>query len=354
MDGAVLRTGADGAAPRVEPAKVIRRLRPAGVAAGARLTRVAVPGHALALTAPALQLAEQRLVALVGNKVDVVETIAAYLVEAGGKRLRPMMVALGAGAVGYTGPLDGLMCAGELIHLGSLLHDDVVDLGLLRRGRPSAPVVYGNAASILTGDFCLARAVLLAAEEGGHRAVTALAAAVTSMAEGEVLQLQQAGDLNTSRALHLDMVDRKSAALLSWCAAAGAYTLEDEHSAEALARFGRAVGIAFQITDDVLDYLPETGKMPGADLRERKVTLPLIHAMAARPELRARLARAAPEPDELPALIEEVRATGALDLTLDEARARVADAQEALDGLPDGPHRRALAELSLYLVERCV
>ncbi|MSQ00313.1 MAG: polyprenyl synthetase family protein [Myxococcales bacterium] len=345
------------AVTRVDPQGVVRRVEPAGLAngrPGVIITgpRLVGPEVVFLRLAPRVHEAEVRLRALVGSDVDVVEGVGRYLVVAGGKRLRPMLTMLGAGAVGFQGDLVGLMCVAELIHLGSLLHDDVVDGAELRRGRLAAHKVYGNAATILTGDFCLARAVLLAAEAGGHRAVTELARAVTAMAEGEVLQLQRAGNLDTTLDAYLEMVDKKSAALIAWAAAAAAYAAGREREAAALERFGRGVGVAFQITDDVLDYADGTGKRIGADLRERKLTLPLVHAMTRIPGLRARLMAAAPTDAQLPGLVAEVRESGALDAALAEAHRRVDDALGCLDALPAGPDRDALAVLGTYLVER--
>lgn len=334
--------------PAVDPDSVVRRRVPAGVHAGAPLTRVATPAEAFALAGPELLAAEARLFELVGSKVPVVHAVGGYLAEAGGKRLRPLLTALGCGAVDHAGTA-GLHCVGELIHLGSLLHDDVVDDADTRRGRPAAQTVYGNAAVILTGDFCLARAVLLAATDGGHAAVTALAEAVTAMAEGEVLQLQRAGNLSTSLDEYLEMVDKKSAALIAWCAQAGALAAGDDAAAEVLAAYGRSVGVAFQITDDVLDYGGPTGKPPGQDLEERKLTLPLLYAMERIPDLRARV-----EADgrDVPALLAEIRASGALDAALAEARRRVDRAVDGLGALPPSPYRDALAVLGRYLVDR--
>lgn len=334
---------------RIDPADVVRRLHPVGVHGGAPLSFVETPADVFALAAPAMGAAEARLRELVASEVDVVEAIGAYTATAGGKRLRPLLTALGAGAVGYDRPLDGLMCAGELIHLGSLLHDDVVDDGDMRRGAPAAQRVYGNAAVILTGDFCLARAVLLAAEEGGHAAVTALAQAVTAMAEGEVLQLQRAGNLDTSLDQYLEMIDKKSAALIAWCASAGALAAGDTVAADALANFGRAVGVAFQIVDDILDYAPGTGKVPGQDLREKKLTLPLLFAMERRPDLRERI-----HTDDVETLLTLVRDTGALDAAHAEARRRVDAALGALDVLPPTVWRDGLVVLGRYLVDRSV
>ncbi len=339
-----------GDAPaRVDPKAVVRRLVPLGVHGGAPLSFVDTPADVFALAAPMMGAAEVRLRELVASEVDVVEAIGAYTATAGGKRLRPLLTALGAGAVGFDRPLDGLMCAGELIHLGSLLHDDVVDDGATRRGLPAAQRVYGNAAVILTGDFCLARAVLLAAEEGGHAAVTALAQAVTAMAEGEVLQLQRAGNLDTTLDEYLEMIDKKSAALIAWCASAGALAHGDAAAARVLAGFGRAVGVAFQITDDVLDYAEGTGKNPGQDLREKKLTLPLLYAMEALPDLRQRI-----HTDDVGTLLALVRGTGALARAQAEARSRVEAALGDLDVLPPSVHRDALAVLGRYLVDRSV
>ncbi|MFZ5476724.1 MAG: polyprenyl synthetase family protein, partial [Myxococcota bacterium] len=334
--------------PGVDPGTVVRRARADGLHAGAPLSRVEGPADAFALAAGEMRAAEERLRSLVASEVDVVHAIGAYLAESGGKRLRPLLTALGAGAVGFAGDVAGLMCVGEMIHLGSLLHDDVVDEGDVRRGRPAAQRVYGNAGVILTGDFCLARAVLLAATSGGHGAVTALAEAVTAMAEGEVLQLQRAGNLDTTLAEYVETVDKKSAALIAWCAQAGALAAGDAPAATALARFGRQVGVAFQITDDVLDYAEGTGKPPGQDLREKKLTLPLLYAMERVPGLRARVEAG----EDVASLMAAVRECGALDDALAEARRRVGDAVAALDALPDSVHKEALVVLGWHLVER--
>jgi octaprenyl-diphosphate synthase len=327
------------------------RYSPAGLRGSAPLSRIDGPERALALVGAELAQVEGELRTLVHSDVAAVPQIARYLLDAGGKRLRPALTALGARALGLE-PSPRLMCVGELLHLGSLLHDDVVDDSDLRRDRPSAHRVYGNAVTVLTGDFCLARAVLLASEAGGPAAVHALGEVVTEMAEGEVLQLQRAGDLECTMSQYLDVVARKSAALIAWCARAAALRAGDLRADAALERFGRQVGIAFQITDDVLDYAEGTGKPRGADLRERKVTLPLIRAMHRLPWLRGELAEAPPAPERVVALLDRVRDTDALDESLDEARRRVADALVALDALPEGAGRDALAAMARHLVER--
>jgi len=287
--------------------------------------------------------------------IPAVAEIGEYLALSGGKRLRPMLTALGARAVGFEGEMGKLCCIGELLHLGSLLHDDVVDDGLERRGQPAAQRVYGNPAVILTGDFCVARGLELAATHGGHEAVTRLAATVASMSEGEVTQLLNAGNLDLDPETYLEIVHKKSATLISWCAAAGAWGAGKTEMADALVAFGASVGTAFQITDDVLDYTgakSQTGKRRGRDLAERKMTLPLIIAMARIPGLQERLLIGDPSPERIPALIESVLECGAAEAALEEARVRVHTGIAALDVLPQSTYKDGLIALAHKLVER--
>jgi octaprenyl-diphosphate synthase len=328
------------------------RTRPTGLRAGAPLARVDGPEAALGLVAAELAAAEIELRNLVRTDVSEVEEIGAYLIGAGGKRLRPALTALGARAVGTNPAPVRLMCVGELLHLGSLLHDDVVDDGATRRDQPAAHRVYGNAVTVLTGDFCLARAVLLASEAGGPAAVHSLGEVVTEMAEGEVLQLRHAGNLDCPVDQYLDVVARKSAALIAWCVRAEALARGFGEQARLLERFGRQIGIAFQITDDVLDYAEGTGKARGADLRERKVTLPLIFAMERLPGLRDELAAGPPSPERVEHWLGRIRATDALPRALDEARERIEGALDSLLALPPSEGRDALTVLARYLVER--
>lgn len=331
------------------------RERPAGLHAGAPRTRISPIGRCVDLVQAEMVAAESHLGTMVASAVPAVDEIARYLVDAGGKRLRPLLTALAARAVGNDRDVSRLMCAGEILHLGSLLHDDVVDDGQERRGLPAAHRVHGNPAVILTGDVCLARAVLIAGEEAGPAATLEMAKVVTAMAEGEVLQLIHAGNLDLPLDTYLDIIDRKSAELIAWCAAAGAWAIGAETEARALREFGRAVGVAFQITDDVLDYTSSVevmGKHAGKDLAERKLTLPLLFACETDPRLAARLKAAPPTPDEIPTLVKAVIATGGPARALDHARARVAGGVRALDALPDTPYRAALVELADHLVER--
>ncbi len=330
------------------------RIRAAGVAAGSPRTQVRPPLHAWELVSKEMAAAESALHEMLASHTPEIHGAAEYLASAGGKRIRPLLTALGARAVGVQGDLSRLMCVGELIHLGSLLHDDVVDDAVIRRGKSAPQHVFGNALVILTGDFCLARGVLLASEHGGHACVSGLAEAVLAMSEGEVLQLRCAGHLSTTREEYLEIIDRKSAALIAWCAAAGAHVLNDEALAKQMEAFGRTVGVAFQITDDVLDYgglEHQTGKGVGKDLRDRKLTLPLLIALEREPQLRSDLAEP-PSADALPSLVARVRATGALEAALDEARACVDRSLMHLQILPPSAYKSALEDLARYLADR--
>src|SRR5262245_29483121 len=246
----------------VLPVPSAGRTRAAGLTAGAPLSRLDGPAAALSLVAADLVAAEIALRELVMSDVAAVPAIATHLLDAGGKRVRPALTALGARAAGVERDVSRLMCVGELLHLGSLLHDDVVDDGEIRRDRPAAHRVYGSPMTVLAGDFCLARAVLLATEEGGYEVVRALGDVVTEMAEGEVLQLQRAASATSTEEQYLDVVNRKTAALIAWCVSAPALAFRPA-LAPALARFGRAIGVAFQVTDDVLDFSDATGKSAG-------------------------------------------------------------------------------------------
>lgn len=328
------------------------RETPSGFAAGASYTFVAPPTDVLSLVATELIAAESALHAILSDSVPAVTTVCDYLVRAGGKRFRPALTALGAMAIGVT-VSPAYLCVSELIHLGSLLHDDVIDGAQTRRGQEAANIRYGNGIAVLSGDYCLAKAVLIAATEGSHAAVTALGDAVTQMAEGEVLQLQREGNLNTTLAEYFEVIERKSAALIAWAVSAAALKVGDKPAIAALSAFGRAAGVAFQITDDVLDYADGTGKPMGGDVRQRKVTLPLIIAMERDASIRERLSQGPPSDAMTSDILAAVRKTGALDTATHRARALIDDALRALDALPEGEGKVALAALGRHLVDRC-
>lgn len=332
-----------------------QRPEPTGLHDGAPRTMIEDIGAVFELVSDDLALAETELHNQLQITIPAVSEIGRYLASAGGKRLRPLLTALGAGAVGFEGSIGHLATVGELLHLGSLLHDDVVDEGQERRGQPAAQRVYGNPAVILTGDYCVARGLLLSSEHGGHEAVTKLAWTVTAMSEGEVTQLLNRGNMDLDVETYMDIVYKKSATLIAWCVAAGAWAAGNQDAAESLYTYGLCVGTAFQITDDVLDYTGDklsTGKRRGRDLAERKMTLPLLIAMERIDGLRDRLRTGDPSPERIPALLESVQEAGATDAALERARGLVAEGLQALHTLPKNPHRDALERLAHHLVER--
>jgi octaprenyl-diphosphate synthase len=335
----------------------VPRSRPSGLHSGRpQRSRVSPLARCVALVADELRQSEQHLGEMLTSSVPAVGAIGRYLADSGGKRLRPLLTGLSARAAGHDGDVARLMCAGELLHLGSLLHDDVVDDASERRGRAAAHVVHGNACVILTGDVCLARSVQVAAEEGGHEAVLALTRVVAEMSEGEVLQLLNRSNLALPRAVYDDIIERKSAALISWCAAAGAWAADNPAAVDGLSRFGRAVGIGFQISDDVLDYAGDTaltGKEVGRDLIERKVTLPLLFAFEHDPTLVHAVANSTDTPEEVARLVRRVVATGAPARALEVARTHVHEGIAALQSAtPPSPYRDALESLAYHLVDR--
>ncbi|HET6436680.1 MAG TPA: polyprenyl synthetase family protein [Anaeromyxobacter sp.] len=290
------------------------------------------------------------------------QAAARHLVGSGGKRVRPTLTLLAAGACG--GELRAAVpfaVAAELTHSATLLHDDVIDDGPERRGRPASRVIWGNAVSVLSGDWLLARALeIVSAEPARSAALPALLATMRRLVEGEVLQLSLRGTFAASERDYLDVVRGKTGSLFGWAAAAGAWSAGlTGRVPEALARFGEDVGIAFQLVDDALDYGADPqllGKRLGSDLTEGKATLPLIRACAADPGLKSRLPAVLEGEDAARRLatevIDAVRRVGGLEAARDLARQHSGTALEALELVPDGPHRRALRDAALTLTER--
>jgi octaprenyl-diphosphate synthase len=224
--------------------------------------------------------------ARLSSDIPLIATIGDYIIGAGGKRLRPAILLLMARALGYRGASHVLLAAVvEFIHTATLLHDDVVDESDLRRGRPTSNAAFGNAASVLVGDFLYSRAFQMMVEAGSMRVMQVLADATNRIAEGEVLQLLNIHDPTVDEARYLGVVERKTATLFEAAARIGAILVGAERATEdACARYGAAMGTAFQIIDDVLDYdgnAQAIGKRVGDDLREGKPTLPVIHALRA-------------------------------------------------------------------------
>ncbi|PZQ73680.1 MAG: octaprenyl diphosphate synthase [Variovorax paradoxus] len=292
--------------------------------------------------------------------VPLVSQVSRYIIAAGGKRLRPALLLLMCGALGYTGEQRfNLAAVVEFIHTATLLHDDVVDESTMRRGRPTANESFGNAASVLVGDFLYSRAFQMMLDSRNMRVMEILADATNVIAEGEVLQLMNMGDASLDETAYLHVIRSKTAKLFEASTQLAAVLAGAPPDMEAAcARYGQALGTAFQVVDDVLDYAgdaAETGKNVGDDLREGKTTLPLILAMQrGRPE-QAELVRSAIQQGDvsrLPQLIAVVKETGALDATRAAAAAEAQRAIDALAMLPVNSFTEGLLQLAAQLLER--
>jgi octaprenyl-diphosphate synthase len=294
------------------------------------------------------------------SDVALINQIAQYIVSAGGKRIRPRLVLLFAGALGFVGSERFTLAATvEFIHTATLLHDDVVDESSLRRGRATANAVFGNAASVLVGDFLYSRAFQMMVAVNNLRVLDVLADATNVIAEGEVLQLMNMHDADLAVDEYLRVIRFKTAKLFEASARLGALLAGASTAVEeACADFGRSLGTAFQLVDDLLDYDGEThalGKNVGDDLREGKPTLPLLVAMARGEPAERDLVRHAIEHGEVARLsdvVDVVRRTGALEAARQVARGEAAKARECLRHLPPSTQRDALLELCVRSVDR--
>src|SRR5262245_6222920 len=288
----------------------------------------------------------------------VVHAAAHHLLDLRGKHLRPLCVALASRfGDGFTEQARALAVAVELVHSATLLHDDVVDVAERRRGEPAACVVYGNAASIFAGDWLLVAALRRIASAGVDGVLDRMLGVIDEMIVAESIQLERRGNVTGGRDDYFAIVEGKTAALFRWAMVAGARVARLPAAAEsALERFGLHLGVAFQAVDDELDFADGTGKDPLADLREGKMTYPLVIALEREPALQPRLVAllAEPEPrrDELAAIAATVRATGALAATRALAEDHVERALAVLDELPAGPARDALETVALASLER--
>jgi len=288
--------------------------------------------------------------------------VTAHLIEAGGKRLRPMLTLATAELCDYRGDHDVRLAATvEFIHTATLLHDDVVDESASRRGRATANLLWDNKSSVLVGDYLFARAFQLMVETGSLRVLDILSNAAATIAEGEVLQLSTARNLATTEALYLQVVRGKTAALFSAATQVGGVIAGGpEAQTRALFDYGDALGIAFQIVDDLLDYEGDagaTGKNVGDDFRERKVTLPIIRAMAQadageRDFWRRTIEKGDQQSGDLDRALEILHARGALQETRAAAIGWIADARAALGILPEHKVRDMLDHLADYVVAR--
>ena len=312
----------------------------------------------VALVADEMQVVEARLAERMESPIGSIPQVGAHLLGAGGKRLRPLLAVLAARAAQV--PLDlgiAVGCAAELIHTATLYHDDVVDDGRVRRGRPAARMVFGNGIVVLVGDFCLARALETVALTGSLPVVQSLAATVTEMAEGEVAQLERAGNPDATVEDYFRVIDRKTASLIAWCTrVGGAVPAELEAPLE---RYGRALGRAFQIADDVLDSDVDeatAGKSVGHDLTEGKLTLPILLACEADPDLGRQVRDHLGEHGMPPAIAAEIlqrsRIAGGIERARRKAEELAQAAVQELALLPESPYRTALRDLALFSADR--
>lgn len=315
---------------------------------------------ALALIAGDMNTMDTVIARRLQSDVPLVAQVSQYIIAAGGKRLRPALVLLMAGALGYRGEQHfNLAAVVEFIHTATLLHDDVVDESTLRRGRSTANEVFGNPASVLVGDFLYSRAFQMMVEVGNMRIMQTLAEATNVIAEGEVLQLMNMHDAALSEDGYLRVIRSKTAKLFEASARLAALLAQSSPAVEQhCADYGQALGTAFQVIDDVLDYdgeVLEMGKNLGDDLREGKVTLPLIIAMQRGTEAeRATIEQAIQggDTEKMAEIIAIVQKTGALQATRDAAAAEAQRALDALHNLPKNAYSEALEQLASQLLTR--
>lgn len=294
------------------------------------------------------------------SRVPLVSTISDYITSSGGKRLRPLLVLLAGKALGHQSDDLRLLAATiELLHTSTLLHDDVVDMSGMRRGRSTANAKWGNAPSVLVGDFLYSRSFEMMVELGSMPVMKILSHATRIIAEGEVLQLSKVRDASTTEEIYMEVIRGKTAMLFEASAhSAASLTGASDEQCEALRTFGDHLGVAFQLVDDLLDYRGDAetlGKNVGDDLAEGKPTLPLIYTMREGTAEQAALVRQAIQKggiEDLESIRAAVEDSGALDYTAQLARDYVAKAIAQLEALPASQYRDALVELSKFAVAR--
>ena len=318
------------------------------------------PASPLALIADDMREVDHVIARRLDSGVPLVGQVSQYIIAAGGKRLRPALLLLACGALGYReSQRFSLAAVVEFIHTATLLHDDVVDESVLRRGNPTANETFGNPASVLVGDFLYSRAFQMMVEAQSMRIMQVLADATNIIAEGEVLQLMNMHNAGLDEAGYLQVIRSKTAKLFEASARVGAILAGASPELEAAcADYGQALGTAFQVIDDVLDYAGDAavmGKSLGDDLREGKATLPLIAAMQRGTDSQRTLIRDAIENgsvSQLEEVIAVVRQTGALDVSRQAAAREAERAMAAARQLPAGPHTESLLQLAAQLLER--
>lgn len=313
-----------------------------------------------ALVRDDLAAVDREIRARLQSEVALINQLAGYLIAGGGKRLRPLIVLLAARALGYTGRAHiALATIIEFIHSATLLHDDVVDASQMRRGRTTANAVWGNAAAVLVGDFMYSRAFELMVELNNMRIMAILAHTTNTIAKGEVLQLLNCRDPETTEDRYLAVIQAKTAKLFEASARLAAVVNGDGEPVEtALASYGSHLGTAFQLVDDALDYgrdNPALDKNVGDDLSEGNPTLPLIHALRNGTATQQALIRTAIETgggEQIEAVVDAIESAGSIAYTAGRAQVEAERARQALEPLPDSPYKQALLDLAYFSIHR--
>jgi octaprenyl-diphosphate synthase len=314
----------------------------------------------LALTQTDREAVDREINRRLNSDVALINQLGAYIIHSGGKRLRPLLVTLSARALGYSGDRHVALAAIiEFIHTATLLHDDVVDASAMRRGQSTANMVWGNEASVLTGDFLYSRAFEMMVDVGSMRVMEILAKTTNTIAEGEVLQLLNCHDPEVSEENYLQVIYSKTAKLFEAAARLGAVISSQPPTIEeAMAKYGMHLGTAFQLIDDMLDYTADSkalGKNVGDDLAEGKPTLPLLYALRTGNAAQQQLLRAAIEQgglDRIEEVVIAIESTGANAYTARKAEDEARCAAEALIAIPESPYKQALLDLARFSVLR--
>jgi octaprenyl-diphosphate synthase len=314
----------------------------------------------LALTQTDREAVDREINRRLNSDVALINQLGAYIIHSGGKRLRPLLVILAARALGHSGDRHVALAAIiEFIHTATLLHDDVVDASAMRRGQSTANMVWGNEASVLTGDFLYSRAFEMMVEVGRMRVMEILAKTTNTIAEGEVLQLLNCHDPEVSEENYLRVIYSKTAKLFEAAARLGAVISSQPLAIEeAMAKYGMHLGTAFQLIDDMLDYTSDSkvlGKNVGDDLAEGKPTLPLLYALRTGSAAQQQLLRAAIEQgglDRIEEVVIAIESTGANAYTARKAEDEARCAAEALIAIPESPYKQALLDLARFSVHR--
>ena len=319
--------------------------------------------NVLEVIQPELQAVDDCIREEISSSVRTIRALGEHVLSSGGKRLRPALVCLSAYATGL--PVDRtrlipIAAAAEMMHMATLIHDDVVDNTATRRGRPTASTLFGNGITVLTGDYLLAKAMHLLVKDGDIPIIRTVTRIATEMSEGEVLQMVYANDVSISEQTYFDIIRKKTAVFIQGCCQTGAMVVgAPQPMVEALSEYGYHIGMAFQIVDDLLDYTgspARMGKPAGSDLREGKFTLPLIIALReSTPAERARLQQLVEAPlkdGEIHEIIEMIRRYGGFAHAQSAAIHHAHQAAEALSLLPPSTIRESLAALCDYIVQR--